>query len=468
MPAELPSPPPLAEQVERFLAAIRDNRPSDAEALLARHPAIAGAELSVACVLGDEAAVAAALAADRAAAYRLRPRDDWPPLLYACASPFAERDAGTAARLGRIVRALLDAGAGANTFVPWNEDPHAKLPALYFASERGNVEAVRALLERGADPNDGESIYHAAQHDRRECLELLLAHGADLRGRHAHWGNTPLYFNVGHREGGPLTARADRGVQWLLEHGADPEVTSGEVEETALHHAARAGRGPAMIALLLAHGANPSRRRRDGATPYALALRHGNLETAAALAAGGADTADALPADRFHAACAAGDEAAARALLAAHPELDVHGDDAGRAVAGMAARESSRPLELMLALGLPAEGSPAAGDTPLHWAAWWGRPDNVRVLLARGVRVDVRDRQFGCSALAWACHGSANCREADADYIRCVDLLADAGAGREPAINAGGATPERMARPAVALRLAERGLASPDDLPEED
>src|SRR5262249_55124372 len=409
---------PLVEQVERFLAAIRDQRVRDAEALLARHPAIARADLSVACALADEVAVMAALAADPAAASRPRGPEDWLPLIYACASPFPEGDAETAARLGRIVRALLDAGAGVDTHVAWNEDPHAKLPALYFACERGNAEAARVLLERGADPNDGESLYHAAQYDRRACLELLLAHGADVSGRHPHWQNTPLYFNVGHREDGPYTAPADRGIEWLLAHGADPEVTSGALEETALHLAARAGRGPALIARLLAHGANPSRRRADGATPYALALRHGHLATAAALAAGGADTDDVRPTDRFHPACDAGGETAARALLAMHPRFAGRGEEAGWAVAEMAKRADRRPLELMLALGLPAEGSPTAGETPLHWAAWWGRPDHVRLLLAHGVRVNVRDRQYGCSALAWACHGSAHCRQADAGYVR--------------------------------------------------
>ena len=453
--------PTPSDPVERFLAAVRDQRADEAAALLERHPGIAGSELCVDCVLGDEARVAARLSGDPDSASRTRGSGDWPPLLYATASPFHERSREHAEALARVVRRLLAAGADANTFVLWQPaDANSRLPALFFAAQAGNAPVTRALLEHGADPNDGESIYHAAQFDREACLELLRAHGGDVSGRHSQWGNTPLYFNLGHLEGGPNTARADRGIRWLLEHGADPEVASGPAEETALHCAARVGRGPEMIALLMAHGAQPSRRTKTGATPYALALRHGHLATAAALAAHGAPTDDVRNEDRLLGACAAGDGAAARELLARAPDLlRSLGDEAGEAIGRMGERADPAPLALMLELGFPAEGSPAGGETPLHRAAWHGRPLNVAQLLSRRVRVNVRDHQFGCSALAWACHGSTHCRTADGDYLRCVDLLIDAGADRTTATNRWGAPPETMARPAIAQRLVERGLA---------
>lgn len=454
------------DPLESLLAAVRDQRADEARALFARHPEIAGRELSVDCVLGDEAGVRTRLAADPASARRLRSPGDWPPLLYVSASPFHEGSPERAAALARVARRLIEAGAPADTFVLWQPDnPASKLPALYFASAGGNAPVTRVLLEHGADPNDGESIYHAAQFDREECLALLLAHGGNLGDRHMQWGNTPLFFNLGHREGGPGTERADRGTRWLLEHGADPEVTSGPEAETALHCAARVGRGPEMIALLVAHGAQLSRRTKSGATPYALALRFGNLATAEALAAQGADTNDVRDLDRLIAACAAGDERAARALLARSPDLlATLGDEAGDAVGLFAERAESGPLAVALTLGFPAEGPARADETPLHRAAWHGRPRSVALLLARNVRVNVRDHIYGCSALAWACHGSANCRTADDDYLACVDLLIDAGADRDTAVNRWGLPAEAMGRPAIARRLAERGFARSDSL----
>ena len=76
----------------------------------------------------------------------------WAPLLYVCHSVFASR---------RLARELLARGADPNvTFT--NE--YGEMSALYGAA--GVVhdpELTRVLLEAGADPDDGESVYHATE-----------------------------------------------------------------------------------------------------------------------------------------------------------------------------------------------------------------------------------------------------------------------------------------------------------------
>jgi ankyrin repeat protein len=456
---------PLAVRLERLLAAIREDRGPEAERLLAQDPSLARSGLAVACALGDTEFVASALASERGLAAHSRLRRTWPLLAYACASPFHTRDSRTAERIAAVVTLLLDAGVNPNEPIVWAADEGAPLlPPLYFACARGNTATARVMLERGADPNDGESIYHAAEHDHRPCLELLLQHGADVSGRHAVWGNTPLYFLLGYVEGAPGTPAADAGIRWLLEHGANPEVTSTLQDETALHCAARVGRAEPMLSLLLAHGADPSRSRADGATPYALALRHGNAETAAALAAAGADTSRVNVRDRFLAACLAGDGPAASELLGREPALLSEQEaEALGALATAAGRGHVEAVRLMLELGFPPDGAGPGADTPLHHAAWHGWPACVQLLLERGAPVNVRDTQFGCSPLAWACHGAQNCREADEDYLAVVDQLLSAGADRATAINRWGGKPEEMGRPAIASRLVERGFAPAED-----
>src|SRR6185503_20459768 len=123
---------------------------------------------------------------------------------------------------------------------------------------------------------------HSAQENRRECLELLLAHGADLSGRNATHHNTPLYFLAGHRPGDSQARTALEGMEWLLEHGADPNVTSYDSAETPLHAAARTGWREAA-ALFLAHGADVNARRADRRTPYVIAVRNGHDELVALL-----------------------------------------------------------------------------------------------------------------------------------------------------------------------------------------
>src|SRR5206468_8066351 len=273
---------------------------------------------------------------------------------------------------------------------------------------------VRLLLEHGAHPNDGESVYHAAESNHRDVLELLVAHGAEISAAQQPWNNTVLYFLAGY---GPEHARlslARAGMQWLLEHGADPNVPSYAGRETPLHRIAEFGHGVDLAELMLAHGADPARPRADGRTPYELAMRVGNVAIANLL--------------RSLGAAESGKDGAVRVLVSLGFDLGLEGP---------------------------------WGGTALHHAAWQGRVELVRALLAAGAPVNIRDRTHGSSPIAWAAHGSANCRDADDDYVAVTDLLIDARAEREPSFNKLGEPPEDLASDVVADHLRARGFAAP-------
>src|SRR5262249_26428456 len=142
--------------------------------------------------------------------------------------------------------------------------------------------------------------------DHRACLELLQAHGGDLSSRHPGWLNTPLYFLAGYKEFHPFCGTATAGMRWLLEHGADPNVTSYASAETPLHRIAAYGRGPEVAAMLLDAGLHRSavdQPRADGRTAYALAVRTGNTAVAAFLRERGADVSKVAPVDELLGAC---------------------------------------------------------------------------------------------------------------------------------------------------------------------
>jgi ankyrin repeat protein len=145
---------------------------------------------------------------------------------------------------------------------------------------------VQLLLDHGADPNSaftwGDSVHHSAEMNHRECLELLLAYGADLSQSAPRWKKTILYFLA------QVGARPE-GVEWQLENGADPNVPSGDLTERPLHQAAARGNF-ALTDLLVRHGADPNLPRADGRTSYGLAVRSGNRQVMEALAAAGART----------------------------------------------------------------------------------------------------------------------------------------------------------------------------------
>ncbi len=162
---------------------------------------------------------------------------------------------------------------------------------IHFAVREGHLEAVRVLLDAGADPAavelNGEDLVTLARDRGHEAVAHLLE---DVRGRRSprtapavadhpihiaatagdsaqvralldaepelvhrgdHAGRTPLHRAV--------AASAPEVVRLLLDRGADPNWPEGAnaPRGAALHAAARAGDRP-VVELLLAHGADPN------------------------------------------------------------------------------------------------------------------------------------------------------------------------------------------------------------------
>ncbi|WP_269457574.1 MULTISPECIES: ankyrin repeat domain-containing protein [unclassified Leifsonia] len=77
----------------------------------------------------------------------------------------------------------------------------------------------------------------------------------------------------------------ERGVEFLLNAGADPNAGTDEVPLSA----AAGGRASGSVQRLLAAGADIDHRDSDGWTALMYAAQAGNTEAAMALIAGGAD-----------------------------------------------------------------------------------------------------------------------------------------------------------------------------------
>ena len=453
---------PAGERASRFLDAVEHGAKGTVSRMLKQHPELPNESIFAAAAAGDADQVARRIAADPSCTQATRGLQAWTPLAYACATPVHGASARRAASVLRAATLLLDAGASpsAGSLYFESDDKPVPIPALYHACMSDNVPLVNLLLDRGAPTQDGESIYHAAQYNRRGCLEALLAHGADLSSTQSPYGNTPLYFLVGHADDHGGRAPWFQGLLWLLEHGADPNVPSSAKQETPLQGVAAGGPKVATARALLEHGADPNLRRGDGRTAYELAVRSGNLAIAQLLLDHGADATSLGAEDQLLQACFAGDAARARAVREAHPELaQAIATQGGAALCHAVVQDNADAIRVMLELGCPLDAQASDGGTALHWAAWHGKPDLVRLLLSLGAPVNVRDTQFGSSPLGWAAHGSGQHRGHDAAYIAIVDALVAAGAERLPSINRWGEPPEGMASPGVAKHLIVSGAA---------
>jgi hypothetical protein len=103
-------------------------------------------------------------------------------LACAASSPAGTRedDLLQAVRAGDVaaVKALLDQGVAVDTKFRYDRTP------LSFAADRGNVELVKLLLDRGANPDAEDTFYHltplgsAAYKGNAEVVRLLLARSA--------------------------------------------------------------------------------------------------------------------------------------------------------------------------------------------------------------------------------------------------------------------------------------------------
>jgi ankyrin repeat protein len=416
----------LAQRVEEFLVASIRDWTGRAARMLARDPQIARYDFRTAVVLGDAARVGAMLGRDPALATRLDAQTGWTTLHLASSSRWHRMDPGRAAGLTEVARLLLDAGADPGIKAGGGRSP------LFCSAAQDNPAITRLLLERGARPEDDHILYLAAFADDHECLRLLLPYAPDI----AH--TTAL--------SAPLSTGDITGVLILLDAGADPNhlLDAGELGEShegtppvpPLSAAIALDCAPAIIALLLDRGADPSTPGPDGRTPYQVAVRKGQAELAELLAEHGACT-DLAPADRFLSACRQGSRAEAEQILAADPGLPARltADD-HRALIEAADHGHAEAVRLMLDLGFPPDihaSHEGDGATPLHAAAAAGSVAAVRLLLERGADIEARDTTWDSTPMEWAIVGSGMHlgHDPDHDWVATVRTLIEAGAATE-------------------------------------
>jgi Ankyrin repeats (many copies) len=399
-------------QAEIFVAASVDGRMREAVTVFESAPDIARYSLEAAAVLGDSEQVGQRLTSDPAVAVAIDEVRGWPPLLYACYSRWHQIEPGRAAGMAAVVRLLLDTWASPDTN---NGARQGFRSALKGSVEVNNPEVARVLLEAGANPDLGRPIGEAAGLRDPRCLDLLLSHGAKVVA--GTW-----------TVGAAVFADDAHAVSVLLEamesaDGPAAREATGELPDAAAEASAD------VVAALLAAGADPEAHDDDrDLSALGRAVRAGKSENAALLVSRGASD-DSTDIDRFIGACRRADRRSAEVLLAEHPDLRDRLTDEDRAVIVEAA--GSAPVvavSLMLDVGFSPHARNNFGEQPLHWAAYVGDADMVRLLIDAGADVDGRDARFDSTPLTFATVGSGERTGQPSNWIDVVRSLVDAGA----------------------------------------
>ncbi|MDH6166784.1 ankyrin repeat protein [Variovorax boronicumulans] len=396
-------------------------RPALAARLLEESPGLLGDDPYLACAVGDEDLLRQAIARDPEWVLRAGGPLLLPPLNAVAHSSLVQLPAFRE-RLRACAKLLLDAGADPNRAIGSRWPPASlaapsetdRLSALYGAAgQNRDVEITQLLLDAGADPNDGESLYHSLEEPA--CTRLLLKAGARVEGTNALYRVLDL----------------DRleSLQLLLAHGGDPnEAAPGEPTSDwgrPLLWAIRRRRSAAHIEALLDAGADATVRTPEGIDAHTLALRFGLTDVARVIAQRTGGNAQLPPDEQFIAACARGDEPAARRIQAEHPQvLAMLSPTQLRLLPELAAQPGcGEAVQLMVELGWPI--ATTGGDweaSALNQAVFRGDAALTRFLLSHGATWTER-HGFGddvSGSLSWA---SLNQPTKDGDWVGCAEAL---------------------------------------------
>jgi ankyrin repeat protein len=283
---------------------------------------------------------------------------------------------------GPAVRLLVEAGAAidvrtnnpskgvgryGDTSV-FNSPAPTGFTALLFAVRAGSVEGTKALLDAGANVNDtlsdGESVLVVATANAHwELADMLLDRGADPNAAGAGWN--ALHQTVHSR-------RPNLGY-------TPGPVPTGSIDSVNLVKKMIA-RGVNLDARMTKNGMKDGQRNRVnrlGATAFFLAAKNTDVEVMKVLADAGASAS--IPSA----------DGTTPLMVAAGLAMWYVGEDGG-SLPGQEG-EALEAVKLCVALGNDVNAANAAGETPMHGAAFRGVNPIVEFLVEKGAKLDPRD-----------------------------------------------------------------------------
>jgi ankyrin repeat protein len=184
-----------------------------------------------------------------------------------------------------------------------------------MAAGNGNAAMVAALLKAGADANtarpEGQTVLMtAARAGRDDAVRILLDHGADVNAREGWFGETALMLAAADNHPAVVQALIGRGadvnVRTVIMDGEAPRGSGAAQPQnttfprggfSALMFAARQGALESARALAAA-GADVNLRNPDGVSTLVLALINGHFDVAGLLIDKGADVKATEPGGR--------------------------------------------------------------------------------------------------------------------------------------------------------------------------
>jgi ankyrin repeat protein len=359
---------------------------------------------------------------------------------------------------------LLDAGADINARSQWWAGGFGLLDSCSpdlatYAIERGAVVDAHAASRLGmADKlrelisgnpvlvhsrgGDGQTPLHFAS--TVEIATYLLGHGAEIDARDIDHESTPSQWMVKDRQ---------EIARFLISRGCHTDILMatalGDRELVRRH----LDTDPSCIRMRVSEEFFPMINPKAGGTIYQWTLGFYVSVYDVCRNFGHDDILRLLqersPQDvKLIDACWTGNAPAARAILAANPEIiDGLSQNDRRLIAHAARNNELAVVRLMLECGFPVDARGQHQATPLHWAAFHGNAEMTRAILRFAPPLEATDADFQGTPMDWAMHGSEHgwfCKTGD--FGATVEALLNAGAKIPSAVRGSAAVKEVISR----------------------
>jgi ankyrin repeat protein len=355
-----------------------------------------------------------------------------------------------------LADALLDFGANPNARSRWWAGSfgvldHANIALsdhlisrgayldIHSAVRLGRIDRVRELLTQDpqlvhARGGDGQLPLHFAS--TVEIAALLLDHGAEIDARDIDHESTAAQYMACTRQNleGQPEYRHDV-ARFLLSRGAKADILLA----SAVGDLARVERivndDPETLRITVTTRYFPKGNPLSGGsiyifgfgwtkTSHMLAHQFGHPEVYSFLM-----QRSPIALRLINAAEVADDEAFARILAAQPHAIQKLRADSAKRIIGVATRNNTHALHLLVTAGWPTNPAMENGQTALHFAAFHGNLAMVQDLIAHNAPINVFEQEHGGNPLGWALYGSLHGWYAgQGDYPGVVRALLAAGA----------------------------------------
>lgn len=258
------------------------------------------------------------------------------------------------------------------------------------SDEQGKVTAVQheASFTNCLDNQGNPPIFLAVEYDRLNAVRFLLENGADVQGKYTENGVTILH---------QIAKKGNENIlQALFEFGCIDNIDPRDVEEaTPLYWASQYGHD-AIVLWLLKHNADITAKNERKRSAIWVASQEGHIKVVRTLLESGSsiNECDAAGFTPLHAASYFGHKEVVSCLLRMEASVTARSADGRTALHLASAAGQISTAERLLLLGAPIDSKDINGRTPLHEALGRGHRDMSKMILERGAAHDVFD-QFG-------------------------------------------------------------------------